>query len=73
MDNKVLRGKLKAIGSTNITYYTVFDDKHNAGKLKNIGGVNYAWYSAYDASYLRGGLKNNQYRQTIGAITYILQ
>jgi len=67
-----LRGKPKSIGSTPITYYTIFDDKVNAGKLKRIGSATFSWYSLGDRTDMRGALKSNNYRQVVSGITYIL-
>ncbi len=70
-EHENVRGKLKSIGSMPITYYTLFDDRYNAGKLKNIGTISYTWYSEFDRS--KGALKSNNYRATIGGITFILR
>ncbi|HEY0434000.1 MAG TPA: hypothetical protein VGC95_09015, partial [Chitinophagaceae bacterium] len=68
-----IRGKLKAVGSTPIVYYSTFDDKLIKGKLKNIGAATYTWYTSYDRSELRGAMKTGAYRVNMGSITYILR
>ncbi|MBD0365243.1 MAG: hypothetical protein M3342_13375 [Bacteroidota bacterium] len=70
-ENEAVRGKLKSIGNMPITYYSPFEDRYNAGKLKSIGTVSYAWYSEYDRA--KGALKSNNYRATVGGITFVLQ
>lgn len=71
-ENENVRGKLKLVGSTPISYYTVFDDKVNAGKLKAVGSTSFSWYSLSDRADMRGGLKSNNYRVSVGGVTYIL-
>ncbi|MFN2456843.1 MAG: hypothetical protein ABR502_01465 [Chitinophagaceae bacterium] len=70
-ENEAIRGKLKSIGSMPVTYYTPFDDRYNAGKLKNVGPVYYTWYSEFDRA--KGALKSNNFRATVGSITFILR
>lgn len=72
-DDVAYKGKLKSVGNTAITYYSSFDDKAIKGKVKSIGNIAYYWYSSYDVNFGPGSLKNNNYRQQIAGITYIIQ
>ena len=51
------RGKVKSIGTTNITYYDSYEEATRRGKLKRIGMMNLDYYSMYDDKGIRGKIK----------------
>ncbi len=51
------RGKVKSIGTTNITYYDSYEEATRKGKLKRMGMMNFDYYSMYDDKGVRGKLK----------------
>jgi hypothetical protein len=51
------KGKVKSIGTTNITYYDSYEEPTRRGKLKRMGMMNFDYYSMYDDKGTRGKLK----------------
>jgi len=51
------KGKVKSIGTCNITYYGAFETTEKAGKIKSIGRTSLDYYNNYDNVAFRGKLK----------------
>ncbi len=56
-DDEALRGKVKYIGKTLITYYASYENDALKGKLKAIGSLNLDYYLPYEDAAYRGSLK----------------
>ena len=56
-DDEALRGKVKYIGRTLITWYPSYETETLKGKLKSIGSINLDYYLAYNDKALAGNLK----------------
>ncbi len=56
-DDAALRGKVKYIGKTLLTYYPSYEMESLRGKLKSIGSLNMGYYLAYDDKAMTGSLK----------------
>lgn len=56
--DSAFRGKVKSIGTANITYYGSFEKADLAGKIKSIGNLSLDYYSGFDNEALRGKLKS---------------
>ncbi|HEY0432498.1 MAG TPA: hypothetical protein VGC95_01425, partial [Chitinophagaceae bacterium] len=42
------RGKVKSIGTANITYYSHYDESSKVGKIKSVGIMQFDYYSNFD-------------------------
>lgn len=56
-DDEALRGKVKYIGRTLVTWYPSYEKEALAGKLKSIGSINMDYYFSYDDKAFAGNLK----------------
>ncbi|MBK7308251.1 MAG: hypothetical protein IPI88_15325 [Chitinophagaceae bacterium] len=56
-DDAALRGKVKYIGRTLLTYYPSYEMESLRGKLKSIGSLNMGYYLAFDDKAMAGSLK----------------
>jgi hypothetical protein len=56
-DDAALRGKVKYIGKTLLTYYPSYEMESLRGKLKSIGSLSMGYYLAYDDKAMAGSLK----------------
>ncbi|MBL7700729.1 MAG: hypothetical protein JNM14_00645 [Ferruginibacter sp.] len=56
-DDAALRGKVKYIGKTMLTYYPSYEMESLRGKLKSIGSLNMVYYQAYEDKAMAGSLK----------------
>lgn len=59
--DEALRGKVKSIGSCNITYFTSSMPEAKRGKVKTIGAVALDYYMDYDNESYKGKLKSAGY------------
>jgi hypothetical protein len=59
--DSLLRGKVKSIGTSQITYYSSSEEKTKAGKIKSIGRVSLDYYSNFDNEALQGKMKSAGY------------
>jgi hypothetical protein len=57
-DDEALRGKIKYIGKTLISFYPSYEIESLRGKLKSIGSVNMDYYQAFDDKSMAGNLKS---------------
>lgn len=65
LDDEALRGKIKYIGKTLITWYASYENEALKGKLKSIGTINFDYYLNYEDVSYRGLIKNlGQYSVT---------
>ncbi len=55
--DSAFRGKIKSIGTCNITYYGHYEIDTKVGKLKSIGTLNLDYYTNFDNSALKGKLR----------------
>lgn len=51
------RGKVKSIGTCNITYYSHYDEATKVGKIKSIGTLQLDYYTSFDNAAYRGKLR----------------
>lgn len=56
--DSAFRGKVKSIGTANITYYASFEKTNLVGKIKSIGNLTLNYFSDFDNETLRGKLKS---------------
>lgn len=56
--DSVYRGKVKSIGTCNITYYGSFESDSKPGKIRTMGIVFFDYYSNYDNDALKGKLRS---------------
>ncbi len=56
-DDEALRGKVKYIGKTLLTYFASYENESLKGKLKSIGSINMDYYLAFDDKAMAGNLK----------------
>ncbi|HQW83053.1 MAG TPA: hypothetical protein PK987_01255 [Ferruginibacter sp.] len=56
-DDAALRGKVKYIGNTLLTYFASYENDALIGKLKAIGYTNIDYYLNYDDAAYRGNIK----------------
>lgn len=56
-DDEILRGKVKYIGKTLLTYYASYENELLKGKLKSIGTFNLDYYLSFDNKTTKGYLK----------------
>ncbi|MBS1512166.1 MAG: hypothetical protein JST86_15060 [Bacteroidetes bacterium] len=56
--DEAYRGKVKSIGTCNITYYGASQPATQKGKVKSIGSVQLDYYMEYDNDAFRGKLKS---------------
>ncbi len=57
-DDEALRGKVKYIGQTLISYYPSYEIESLRGKLKSIGSLNMDYYQSYDDKAMAGNFKS---------------
>lgn len=57
LDDEALRGKVKYIGGTLLTYFASYENDVLKGKLKAIGAVNLDYYLSYEDAAYRGNIK----------------
>ena len=57
-DDAALRGKVKYIGKTMVTWYASYDNDAQRGKIKSIGNINFDYYQGYENEAFRGNIKN---------------
>jgi hypothetical protein len=57
-DDAALRGKVKYIGKTLISYYPSYEIESLRGKLKSVGSLNMDYYQAFDDRAMAGNLKS---------------
>jgi hypothetical protein len=55
--DSVSRGKVKSIGTCNITYYGEFEQADKIGKIRTIGTLIMDYYTHYENAALRGKLR----------------
>ena len=55
--DSAVKGKVKSIGSSFITYYGGYEEGSKRGKIKSLGPLQFDYYSAYDEKSLQGKLK----------------
>lgn len=58
MDDVAIRGKVKYIGKTLITYYQSYEKEELRGKLKSIGNIVFAYFENFDDKAFKGNLKS---------------
>ncbi len=51
------RGKVKSIGTANVTYYSHYDESSKVGKIKSLGTMQFDYYSNFDNAALRGKIR----------------
>lgn len=56
-DDEALRGKIKYIGRTLVTYYASYENEELRGKLKSIGSINLDYYQSFEDAAYRGNIK----------------
>lgn len=56
-DDEALRGKVKYIGKTLITFYPSYEIESLRGRLKSIGTLNMNYYQSFDDKAMAGNLK----------------
>lgn len=56
-DDQDLRGKIKYIGRTLVTWYPSYESEELRGKLKSIGPINFEYYRVYDDEAFSGNIK----------------
>lgn len=57
-DDPAFRGKIKYIGSYQLTYYASYDQEYLRGKLKSIGSISFDYYTSFDDNAFRGNIKS---------------
>jgi hypothetical protein len=57
-DDEALRGKVKYIGKTLVSFYPSYEIESLRGKLKSIGSVTMDYYQAFDDKAMAGSLKS---------------
>jgi hypothetical protein len=55
--DSAFRGKVKSIGTCNITYYAHYEDPNKAGKIKSLGSLQMDYYSNFDNAAFKGKLR----------------
>ncbi len=56
-DDEALRGKVKYIGRTLLTWYPSYENDELKGKLKSIGSIKFDYYRIFDDEAFRGNIK----------------
>lgn len=56
-ENEAIRGKLRYIGLTLITWYGSYDESASAGKVRSIGGVPVEYYPSFEDEAVKGKIK----------------
>lgn len=57
LDDEALRGKVKYIGRTLLTYYASYENEELRGKLKSIGSISLDYYQSFEDAAYRGNIK----------------
>lgn len=57
IDDVALRGKVKYIGATAITYFASYEKENLAGKVKSIGNINFTYYEPYEDKVYAGNIQ----------------
>ena len=52
------RGKIRSIGSTQLTYYASYENEAFQGKLKSLGSNNFEYYQSFEDEAYKGSLKS---------------
>ncbi len=55
--DSAFRGKVKSIGTCNITYYAHYDEATKVGKIKSLGTFQMDYYSNFDNAAFKGKLR----------------
>jgi hypothetical protein len=55
--DSAFRGKVKSLGTCNITYYAHYDEPNKAGKVKSLGSLQMDYYSNFDNAAFKGKLR----------------
>lgn len=58
MDDAAVRGKVKYIGKTLITYYNSYEKEELRGKVKSIGTTSFVYYEIFEDKAYSGNLKS---------------
>ena len=58
MDDASVRGKVKYIGKTLVTYYNSYEKEELRGKVKSIGTTNFVYYENFEDKAYAGNLKS---------------
>lgn len=56
--DSAFKGKIRSLGTCNITYYPSYENKMLAGKIKTIGSLNMDYYREQEDNALKGKLKS---------------
>jgi hypothetical protein len=56
-EDEALRGKIKYIGRTLITYFASYENEELRGKVKSIGSINLDYYQSFEDVAYRGNIK----------------
>ena len=71
--NESLKGKLKSVGNTPLTYYSSYDDVLIRGRIKSIDRSTYTYYSSFEKPEYRGSLKTGSQTVIVNGIKYTIR
>lgn len=57
-DDEAIRGKIKSIGRTTITWFMSYENDAFIGKIKSVGTSVFTYYDAYEDASLKGKIKS---------------
>lgn len=57
-DDEAIRGKIKSIGRTNITWYMSYENDAFIGKIKSIGTSMFTYYDPFEDASVKGKIKS---------------
>jgi len=57
-DDEAIRGKIKSIGRTTITWYLSYENDAFTGKIKSVGTAMFSYYDAYEDASIKGRIKS---------------